>query len=470
MNNAGKHMTPWSAADVQKYLNGELSAREMHDLEQQALDDPFLADALEGLQTQPVETLHQDLAGLRTRLEARVATRRKTIVWPVIRVAAAVILLVGLGFTAFYTFLDQKHLTPAPPPAAPVAANPTSPAAASPAKPAPSPSSELTSPALDKPELPASARSALAASAKSAPSVPAKPAPSYATREPQPIAGTPAPEARKTLTTPSLEKDVTADSIRITAPAAEGFASAPTADNDIAASRVRRPSDTLTQFKSMALKSVTIGSNANLVAFSGRVLDLNHRPLAGASLMYRSTYGTFTGVVTDQKGQFNLYVPQKDTTRQLTVAMEGYEEIQYALNTADRTGNTIYLRPSPARLDEVVVSGVGAKRKEYFAAPPSDEPETLDSLWLNTAPALGRIAYLNYLATALKTLPVDTTIHGTESISFLVDKKGALSEFKIERSLSPAHDAGVIRLISEGPPWKMVHGRTARALVNVSFP
>jgi hypothetical protein len=139
-------------------------------------------------------------------------------------------------------------------------------------------------------------------------------------------------------------------------------------------------------------RTVTIGSRGNLVAVSGRVLDLNHRPLAGAYLTYK-TGGTVSGTVTDEKGQFNLYVPQKDSTRQLTVAMEGYEETQYALNIDEQKGNTIYLRQSPARLDEVVVSGIGAKRKEFMAEPPSDAPEKLDSLWMNTTPAMGRIAW-----------------------------------------------------------------------------
>jgi hypothetical protein len=218
-----------------------------------------------------------------------------------------------------------------------------------------------------------------------------------------------------------------------------------------------------------AADSVSITSpdaKEDVVVFSGRVLDLNHRPLAGASLQFKNN---ITGAVTDQKGQFNLYVPQKDTTRQLTVAREGYEETQFALNTEDKTGNTILLRERPASLEQVVVSGEGAKRKEYMAAAPSDEPELLDSLWQNATPAMGRIAYLDYLETARKTLPVDTTIHGTESISFRVDKKGALTEFRIERSLSPGHDAGVIRLITDGPPWKMRHGRTARALIAVLF-
>ena len=204
------------------------------------------------------------------------------------------------------------------------------------------------------------------------------------------------------------------------------------------------------------------------MAFSGRVVDFNNRPLAGASLTYRFK-GTVTGAVTDAKGQFSLSIPQKDSTRQLTVAMAGYEETRYALSADAQTGNTIYLRQNQPELDEVVVSGIGAKRREFLTETLSDKPEKLDSFWLNTAPAMGRVAYLNYLASARKAIPADTTIHGIESISFRVDKKGALTEFRIERSLSPAHDAGVIRLITDGPPWKMVHGRSARALVDVTF-
>src|SRR5580658_5011441 len=48
-----KNNIPYSASDIEKYRKGELSAREMHDLEQAALDDPFLADAIEGLMQHP---------------------------------------------------------------------------------------------------------------------------------------------------------------------------------------------------------------------------------------------------------------------------------------------------------------------------------------------------------------------------------------------------------------------------------
>ena len=100
MSNPDKHTDSWSQADIQKYLNGELSAREMHQLEQDALDDPFLADALEGLGSAPAAEVAQDMEALRTRLQHRVEQKRKQIIPPVWRLAAAIILLLGLGFMA----------------------------------------------------------------------------------------------------------------------------------------------------------------------------------------------------------------------------------------------------------------------------------------------------------------------------------------------------------------------------------
>ena len=38
----------YSAQDIQRYLKGQMSPEEMHAIETAALDDPFLADAIEG--------------------------------------------------------------------------------------------------------------------------------------------------------------------------------------------------------------------------------------------------------------------------------------------------------------------------------------------------------------------------------------------------------------------------------------
>ena len=74
MSSADNHNTSWSDSDLQRYLKGELSPREMHALEKAALDDPFLSDALEGLATPHPET---DLSELKARLSKLEAAKGK---------------------------------------------------------------------------------------------------------------------------------------------------------------------------------------------------------------------------------------------------------------------------------------------------------------------------------------------------------------------------------------------------------
>ena len=38
----------YSVEDIERYLKGKMSAKEMHDMEKAALQDSFLADAIEG--------------------------------------------------------------------------------------------------------------------------------------------------------------------------------------------------------------------------------------------------------------------------------------------------------------------------------------------------------------------------------------------------------------------------------------
>lgn len=82
---------------IKKYLNGELDARAMHELERRAQDDPFLMDALEGYENTPVgmdgvlDELHNRLQQRTTKKEARI------IPWRRISIAASILLLLGLG-------------------------------------------------------------------------------------------------------------------------------------------------------------------------------------------------------------------------------------------------------------------------------------------------------------------------------------------------------------------------------------
>ena len=97
----------FTSADIEKYHKGMLSAKERHDMEKAALDDPFLADALEGYNTAGVNTT-RDINELKNRLQERTGSakvilmnpgRRKASGWW--KAAVMIILISGAGFLVY---------------------------------------------------------------------------------------------------------------------------------------------------------------------------------------------------------------------------------------------------------------------------------------------------------------------------------------------------------------------------------
>ena len=433
MSSQDKHITHWSATDVQKYLSGELSAPEMHQLEKAALDDPFLAEAIEGLSTRAGTSLDEDLSGLQGRLAARVATKRnRVILLPWMKVAAVIVLLAGLGFTAWYTLLDHSNSK---------LAKSTSDVAAEP------------SPSRSEPPTAAKPDANLASTQKS---------------ETPPAATTRTLRAVRARTAQSASTAMRTEAARSLADSGELLLKDKVAGAEIQPA----PAARLAPDSPAAYNRLTFPGQANHLAYSGQVLDYNNRPLANASLVVSGASNAVA--TTNVLGQFKLNLRPQDTSQRLTVALPGYRDAHLPvnrLNSDDAVSNTIFLRENPNPLSEVVVTGTGRERKASLARVPSEDgTERLDSLWISVSPVTGRLAYLVYLDVAKKALLVDTTIRGTEIVSFGIDPKGTPTDFKIEHSLSPAHDAGVLRLIMEGSRWKAIHGKNVRAMVNVSFP
>ena len=84
-------------SQIEKYLAGKLDARAMHDLERRALDDPFLADAIEGYQ-QAKGKQRKNLAELSARLQNR-RDRKVLVMTPRMQlsIAASILVIIGVG-------------------------------------------------------------------------------------------------------------------------------------------------------------------------------------------------------------------------------------------------------------------------------------------------------------------------------------------------------------------------------------
>ena len=101
----------FGAADIERYHKGLMNPKEMHAMEKAAMDDPFLADALEGYQV-PGVNIPLDLNELKNRLNERTGQVRlmapvKKSPYYFLRIAAMIVVVAGAGLLA-YTFLNKN--------------------------------------------------------------------------------------------------------------------------------------------------------------------------------------------------------------------------------------------------------------------------------------------------------------------------------------------------------------------------
>lgn len=91
----------YSKADIENYLQGNMSKDAMHSMERAALQDAFLADAIEGYSFADAATSANHLAEIESLIslnkqETKIVTLKKKSEW--LKIAVAVVLFAGLGW------------------------------------------------------------------------------------------------------------------------------------------------------------------------------------------------------------------------------------------------------------------------------------------------------------------------------------------------------------------------------------
>ncbi|HEV7331406.1 MAG TPA: hypothetical protein VGN63_10235 [Flavisolibacter sp.] len=101
----------YTAKDIERYHNGGMTAAEMHQLERAALNDPMLADALEGYRFS--KSPASEISSLQSRLQQRLKAERKEsrTLWmqPWMRIVALAVLIAGAGWLVFQTFSNNEN-------------------------------------------------------------------------------------------------------------------------------------------------------------------------------------------------------------------------------------------------------------------------------------------------------------------------------------------------------------------------
>jgi len=453
MNDNKKNIT-YSATDIQRYLNGQMSAQEMHGIETAALDDPFLADAIEGFQTALVEgkgeSINEGLFKLNKQFRERLNPPPRMVLfshskWWQISAAALILVIAGVAFYNNWLKTDQKTDALAVNEKQKTDSGQTQ-------KPGEQRSSSLT--AIGDIQQ-SDGKKILAPTTPSTESIS------------PPLAGTSKNAPDKIIS--RQKESVTAErdigiSEDLVMQKADKLESAK--EKERINPSTSNPDSRNEQKDAASPSSVEIPAQRNnqslrtLNNFSGRVVDPNNKPLPSASLEILQNK-TFS--ITDQDGNFKF--TNNDSIVEVKVGQVGFESRTFRLQN-NMASNKLVLEPVEENLEEVVV-GYGSQRKPYGA---KKQVATRKTVKIQDAvPQIGWIEYEKYLAKNKRPPPNNPLMTGETVVSFQVKRPSELSDFKVENSLSKEYDAEAIRLIKEGPAWKLVHGWKTRVTVIVKF-
>ncbi len=447
----------FNSDDIRRYLEGRMSPEEMHRIEKAALDDPFLADAMEGFAATAID-VKSDLAELGQRLSERTeASDKKRFGWW--RIAAMLILVLGASTAAWYL-------------SKPIAENPTLakneelrqiPATDTPtAKMAPAydstatanrnfavPESIAVSPKIsgerDKGktvETEMHAPSVAAAELKvNEPSVSAADQQdkkmSVASVEKQKLAK----EKSATPGISSLPKDADIAA----AGARSKNEAAPVSEDKIADARKFAPAKSA---PSTSAPSARQNSSAPSYYFKGRVTDENNQPVPYASIRITNAQGR--GTYTDVQGRFSMV--SSDSILYTDIISVGYNKKKVTLQAISDPVQ-IHLETSSSALNETVVRD--GRQKTAKAEEDTGDVEEKTTM-PHAEPADGWSLYEIYIKNNLRVpvTPGAIPLKGTVTVSFYVDpEKGRLYDFRIEKSLGILHDKEAIRVLKDGPTW-----------------
>jgi TonB-dependent SusC/RagA subfamily outer membrane receptor len=498
-----QHITP-TAELIRQYLEGKLDGKTMHALEKQALDDPFLADALEGYAKYPADQ-RPALSELQQRLQQRVAPAEKKVRRLDYRWLAAASVLLILCISGVMLLnrtqkapeiaqtLEKKETLPDS--AAPAAGN---------AKPTEEFNANAARPAIKEPAASANtARSEIKKPAVADVKEEIAPAPPALVAAPQGVTirremklsdanirirGTSSmkdsgvlvlkdgvPAKLDSINPAEVEdiqilKDATASAV-YGAKAANGVI--------LVTTKKGRQADSGFAFFNR-IDTINIGGNKPIAGvldskveglvtgaksnFSNYYTDDNVHKISGVVVDEKTgkripgvsvtVNGTNRGAVTDTSGSFALHIASKSKA-ELGFSSLGYAQKKVTVSQSTNNLN-VSLPSSSGQLNETVVVGYGAKEKKSLVPP---------------FPLVGDEAYSVYLVTnktaEIPGLKVPQT--GKVHISFSVMPDGTLQDFKVLQGMGKEADSIAIQRIKDGPAW-MPASNKKKATVELIVP
>ncbi len=398
-----------------------MTAVEMHAFEDAMMDDPFLADAVDGYRSAAAIHIQSDLDQLKQRLNP--AEKKATVVTgffkPWMRIAAGLAILVSVSVVMYRSFNQPEQKATAP-----IIAE---------LKQADTVSTVKTETTVDSTTV-----------AVNEPSAPVFKNPAV----PLPV--------------PSVKPEVT-EKVENTIAASEQPApvvSAPTVNNDMAGATSAVKKEDIRFKESEAVEDKKQSNFIALKKFTGVVVDENNQPVPFANITEtRSGVGTYA----DVNGNFTMVAA--DSVLNIETRSVGY--FNNALQIRNNQTQRIVLK------DQSVIANAPTRERLYEKnkdRPPVMKTEVTE---IYSEPADGWNNYSKYIANNLREGNLkekrNTNALKEVEVSFDVNPDGTVANLKVERSNCSNCNTEAIRIIKDGPRWKSKTGKTERTRFTVLF-
>ena len=416
----------WLDIDVlDDYLEGKLDAGMMHKVERISLDDPFVAQALEGLSAAKKRT--QTFSLLQKQLQERVAQKpveRK--MWRITShrlsiAATAAVLFITVGVLFWLRESNRRQqleIASNRPKQIEVNIKPEAAAVA--------PTDTLTTPKpatlVDRQKVEQALNNTLS-------------------KGNQAIAKN--KTTRETIVESASLENKEAVKARLTKDNSENQAK-------MLGARMAAPVAPVQALESR-VDGIQVKTDPYARSVKGTVYDINGRPLPGVDV---KMVGDDLRSITNMSGEFNLPINKDSNKVTLEVASLGFARKNIEAKPNEQ--NNIRLEASSSALNEVVVVNSRNAAKKMAA-----KDEVVIGM-----PTVGWKAYSEYLIKENK-LYVD----GAKSVvlSFDILKNGAPSNIKIEKSEGKSLDDEAIRLLKDGSKWNYPAGVKKNTSITIKF-
>jgi TonB family protein len=431
--------------DIDKYLRGELTPAQMNALEKKALDDPFLADALEGIQSLQPHELSDDLKQIQSELNKRL-NKKHIGVWIWVGRIAAGLLVLAVSTYVIFLISNRSQQNEK------LALNKSS-------EPTPLPEVRRPAPLLADsiltPEQEITRTDAAAEQAQKQKDALHDQPTRRQQRADEPAVKAPA-EPSKPLSESKAEETVAEESLGIAemSPADDRIAGAETkkepappvtinSDKDAekgAADDLPKPAREESATGAAARKRANSLNVVRKIVRGKVTFAEDGTALPGVNVLVKDTN---QGTVTDAQGNYEIPVEQDNPT--LLFSFIGFNSKE-----AEVTSNemNVALDTDVSELSEVVVVGYGS------TSDASSLPATPPVMELAT-PEGGRKYFKKYLEDNMRypERALENNVEGKVTIQFTVGTGGQLSDFRVIRGIGYGCDEEVIRLIKGGPKW-----------------